>query len=132
MTAAPLDLLTATFLVCRGSAVIPFLNTEIYLLGSRRWLGRPLSLRWCFRRRRDRCSASRSCTSRAPVRCASSPIPEGAVPAFATSIAANPWGALEVVFLSAFLGLPPFYAVSLVAGGLGCSFLRFFVAGSCC
>ena len=40
MTAAPLDLLTATFLVCKGSAVIPFLNTEIYLLGSRRWLGR--------------------------------------------------------------------------------------------
>lgn len=25
MTAAPLDLLTATFLVCMGSAVIPFL-----------------------------------------------------------------------------------------------------------
>ena len=131
MTAAPLDLLIATFLVCMGSAVIPFLNTEIYLLGVSALAG-PAALPAVVLSAAAGQMLGKSVlyfvgtgVLRLPPRF------RKAVPAFATSIAANPCGVLGVVFLSAFLGLPPFYAVSLVAGGLGCSFLRFFVAGSC-
>lgn len=131
MTAAPLDLLTATFLVCLGSAIVPFLNTEIYLLGVSALAG-PAALPAVVLAATAGQMAGKSIlyfagtgALRLPTRF------RQMAPVLAARVAAHPSGASGLILFSAFSGLPPFYGVSLVAGGLGWSFARFVLAGCC-
>lgn len=131
LTAVPLELLTATFLVCLGSAVIPLLNTELYLLGVA-VLVAPAALPAVVLSAAVGQMAGKSIlyfagtgVLRLPPRF------QRGVPGLAARIAAHRLGALGVVFLSALSGIPPFYGVSLIAGGLRWNFAQFFITGCC-
>ena len=131
MTAAPLELLTATFLVCLGSAIVPLVNTEIYLLGVSALAG-PAALPAVVLS-----ATAGQMLGKSILYFAGTGVPllpprfRQVAPALAARVAAHPGGATGVVLFSAFSGIPPFYGVSLVAGGLGWSFARFLLTGCC-
>ena len=129
MSVAPFELLIATFLVCLGSAVIPFLNTEIYLLGVSALAGPRALLAVVIAAAAGQMVGKAvlyfagTGVLRLPARFARK------VPALATRVASYPGGALGGVLLSSFSGVPPFYGISLIAGGLGLSFVPFLLTG---
>jgi membrane protein YqaA with SNARE-associated domain len=59
-----------------------------------------------------------------------SPLAQRAVDRWRARLQQRPRSALAVVFLSALVGFPPFFVVSLAAGALGVEFRRFFAAGA--
>jgi uncharacterized membrane protein YdjX (TVP38/TMEM64 family) len=59
-----------------------------------------------------------------------SPLAQRAVDRWRARLQQRPRSALAVIFLSALVGFPPFFVVSLAAGALGVEFRRFFAAGA--
>ena len=131
MTLESVSLWWGTFLVCALSAVVPFMNSEIYLIAlstvapptqlpalvvaaaAGQMLGKSLLflagrgvLKLPFVKADDGTGWRRRLRAGGPA-------------------------ADGLVLISAFSGLPPFYAVSIGAGVLGCDFVRFLIAGTC-
>ena len=59
-----------------------------------------------------------------------SPLVQRAVDRWRARLQQRPRSALAVIFLSALVGFPSFFVVSLAAGALGVEFRRFFAAGA--
>ena len=59
-----------------------------------------------------------------------SPLVQRAVDRWRARLQRRPRSALAVIFLSALVGFPPFFIVSLAAGALDVEFSRFFAAGA--
>jgi len=59
-----------------------------------------------------------------------SPLAQRAVDRWRARLQQRPRSALAVIFLSALVGFPPFFVVSLAAGAIGVEFRRFFAAGA--
>jgi membrane protein YqaA with SNARE-associated domain len=123
-------LLTSTFLVCLGSAIVPFVNAELYLLGVSA-LAPKATLPSVVLAATLGQMAGKSvlfCAGRGasflPARFRQVP------PGLQARLAASRLGASGLVLTSACLGLPPFFAVTLLAGTLGWSFPRFLFAGT--
>ena len=123
-------LLTSTFLVCLGSAIVPFVNAELYLLGVSA-LAPQGALPAVVLAATVGQMAGKSvlyCAGRGasflPARWRQLP------PGVQERLAASRLGASGLVLTSACLGLPPFFAVTLLAGTLGWSFPRFLAAGT--
>jgi membrane protein YqaA with SNARE-associated domain len=61
---------------------------------------------------------------------ARSPLVQRAIDRWRARLQRRPRSALAVIFLSALVGFPPFFIVSLAAGALDVEFSRFFAAGA--
>ncbi|HEY5619504.1 MAG TPA: VTT domain-containing protein [Vicinamibacterales bacterium] len=59
-----------------------------------------------------------------------SPLVQGAIDRWRARLQQRPRSVLVVTFLSALVGFPPFFIVSVVAGALGVSFPRFLAIGA--
>ena len=59
-----------------------------------------------------------------------SPLVEGAIRQWRRRMGQRPGATLAVTFLSALIGVPPFFVVSMAAGALDVSFPRFLVVGA--
>ena len=130
MLPASCGLVGATFVVCLGSAVVPVVNAEIYLLGVSAAVP-PALLPAVVLAATLGQMAGKSALYFAgngfvllPERWRRLP------PGLQERLASSRTGT-GVVLISAVTGVPPFYAVTVLAGLLRWSFPRFLAAGTC-
>ncbi len=124
----------ATAIVAFLSGLIPFINIELYLvaigaiasgtyplwsLGAVAGLGQMLAKSLMF------WGGGAAARSRAERKYS-----QDRIESLRSRMAAmNPWVLLGFTFVSALVGLPPFFLVSILAGALGMDFRLFFVTG---
>jgi membrane protein YqaA with SNARE-associated domain len=120
-----------TFVVCVAGAVIPFINTELYLLSvsalSPAAFVPPLVLAATFGQMAGKVGMFYAGRGVVRVR---SPRLQRAVTALRLRLDSRPVLSGLVLFSSATLGLPPLYAMAIVCGTIRMSVVSFFVIGS--
>jgi membrane protein YqaA with SNARE-associated domain len=120
-----------TFVVCVAGAVIPFINTELYLISvsalSPAAFVPPLVLAATLGQMAGKVAMFYA--GRGVVRIRSPRLRRG-VAALRLRLDSRPVFSKVVLFSSATLGLPPLYAMAVVCGTLRMSVVSFFVIGS--
>jgi membrane protein YqaA with SNARE-associated domain len=114
------------------SALLPWINGELLMLAaapmaSKRGVLLPLVVAFTLGQMTGKCAMywlTRTATTRR------SPGVDAAIQRWRGPFARHPRRALALVFVSAVIGLPPFYAVSIAAGGLRMPFGSFALVGT--
>ena len=123
-----LSLYGGTLVVCVVSAIVPLVHTELYLVGVAALVDpRHLPALALV-------AAVGQMAGKVPVYYAGRgvlrmPFFKGRMEHWEEKLRVHPAGVDGVLFLSAFLGVPPIYAVSVSAGALRWSLARFLVIG---
>jgi membrane protein YqaA with SNARE-associated domain len=129
------DLWTAAFVyygLAVVSAVIPWVNAELVMISAIPVANSPSALAALVvvvSAGQMTGKAAMYWASRKSTR-ARSPFVQRAVDRWRARLQRRPRSALAVIFLSALVGFPPFFTVSLAAGALGVEFRRFLAAGA--
>ena len=126
-----LSLWFTTFGVCIAGAIVPFINTEIYLLSvsalsPRTYVG-PLVLAAAFGQMVGKVLMFYG--GRGVLRIRHERV-RRPVERLRAKLESRPWFSKAVLLSSATLGLPPLYVMSIACGTIGMSVLSFFVIGS--
>ena len=127
----PWGIFVATFLYSLAGGIIPFLNVEAYLLAVSALSPRATLVPVTIAATAGQMAAKSLLylagrgLLRVPIRKS-----QELIERTSARLANYRYGANALVALSAFTGLPPFYAVSVAAGALRLSFVAFFVIGT--
>jgi len=128
--AKAMRLYAATLLVTLASGFVPFVNSEVYLLTVAALHGTGNGPALVVVATLGQMTAKSILFLSARARLRTSVPRHGALAVWSDRLQRGPRGWL-LVFVSAFAGFPPFYAISLAAGALGWPYAAFAAAGVC-